>query len=128
MATTRLIDRQNADFAMADCGIANIGAGNEVLIGIPVNALLLSIAVYTDTAFNSATTTTATVGDGTTTFASAVDIKTAGAETVANVPKFYPSGGVLTIALAQTGAAATAGRVFVVPQYLILGRGDSIQA
>ncbi len=125
MAVLNLIDRQNAKIALADLGITRIGASNTLTIGIPVGALLLRLAVQTETAFNSATTTTLTVGDGTTTFASAVDIKTTGAETVSNTPKFYASGGTLTITLAETGATATAGRAFVIAEYVVVGNGEA---
>lgn len=122
MAQTINDARQEPQVAVADCGIGNIGAGNEQIIKLPVNALLLNLFVDTVTAFNSATTDTLTAGDGTTTFASAVDIKSVGRETVANVGKFYPSGGTLTIALAETGATATAGRAFVTAEYVVIGR------
>lgn len=119
--TTRVIDRQYPLAAVVDCGIANIGAGNGYDIGIPVNAMLLDVVVLTTTAFDG-TTNTATVGDGTTTFANAVDIKTTGAETVANAPKFYPTGGTISVTLAQTGTA-TVGRVLVMVRYIVLNRG-----
>lgn len=127
MPVITLNERQYPLNAVADLGIAQIGAGNEVRINLPPNAILTGLAVQTATAFNSATTTTLTVGDGTTTFANAVDIKTTGAETVANLAKHYPSGGTLTISLAETGAAATAGRAFVVATYQVLDRVNEVQ-
>lgn len=125
MANTNLIDRQYPKAAVANLTKANIGAGNTVTMAIPVGALLLRLAVQTIVAFDSATTTTANVSDSTTTFAAAVDIKTTGVETVANVPKYYPSGGILTILLAETGATATVGQSMVVAEYVILNNGDA---
>lgn len=120
-------ERQYPLNAVADLGVAQIGAGNEVRINLPPNALLTGLAVQTVTAFNAATTNTLTVADGTTTFVNAVDVKTVGAETVANLAAFYPSGGTLTISMAQTGTAATAGRAIAVATYQILGRVNEVQ-
>lgn len=127
MAVTKLNERQYALNAVADLGIAAIGAGNEYTVALPPNAFLTGLVAQTVTAFNAATTNTLTVSDGTTTFISAVDVKTTGAETVSNLAAFYPSGGTLTISMAQTGAAATAGRTIVVATYLILNRVNEVQ-
>lgn len=127
MAQTQIVERQYPLYAVADVGIANIGAGNEAVISLPPNAMLLDLTVDVVTAFNSATTTTISVADGTTTFVSAEDAKTAGREAADSVSKFYPSGGDVTVSLAETGAAATAGRAIVVAQYIILGRQNEMQ-
>ena len=128
MTVLNLIDRQYSTHPLADLGIANIGAGNSQTITLPPNALLLSMFAVVTTAFNSATTDTLSVSDGTTTFVAAVDATTIGSKTVTNAPKFYPSGGVLTVSLAETGATATAGRALVSVSYLVVGRGHEIQA
>lgn len=114
--------RQEPQYAVADCGIANMGAGNEQLIDLPVNALLLDVTADVGTAFNAGTTATATVSDGTTTFVNAASVAATGRQQGTNLGKFYPSGGKLTISLAQTGAAATAGRAFVSAKYIVVGR------
>lgn len=124
MTVKHIIDRQLVKSGSAVLGIANIGTGNGVTFALRPGTHLLRVLVHTVTAFNSATTTTATVGDGTTTFASAVDIKTTGSETVANAPKYYPTGGTLEVSLAETGATATAGEVVVVYEYVIRDNGD----
>lgn len=124
--TTKLIDRQWPLSAMAALTYANIGAANGVTIVVPPGAILLRLLVLTTTAFNSATTTTLTATDGTTVFASAVDVKSTGSETVSNAPKYYPTGGTIAVTLAETGAAATAGAVFVIPEYVVTGRGNEI--
>ncbi len=124
--TTPINDRQHPKGATADLGIANIGTGNGVTIAIPVNALLVRMFAVTITAFNSSSTNTLTAGDGTTTFVNGVDIKTTGSETVSNTPKFYPTGGTITVSLADTGEMmATAGRVMVVVEYYVLNNGDA---
>lgn len=122
MTVKNIIDRQLVKSGSAVLGIANIGAGNEVTFGIRPGTHLLRVMVHTVTAFDG-TTNTATVGDGTTVFANAVDVKTAGSETVANAPKYYPSGGTLTVSLAQTGTA-TVGEVVVVYEYILRDNGD----
>jgi len=127
MPTKNVYDRGRISTIQFDFGPKNIGAANGMSAKIPRGATLLRVTLLTVTAFNSATTTTATVGDGTTTFVAAQDVKTTGAETVANVPKFYPDGGTLSATLAETGAAATAGRAVLVAEYAQLGQGDQIQ-
>lgn len=124
---TTIDARQYALSAMAEVGIENIGAGNGVRIPLPGGAMLLRLAVVGTTAFNSGTTATLTVGDGATTFADGVDMQTVGSKTVANVPKFYPVPGALQVTLAQTGAAATAGKAFVVAEYVIKDRWSENQ-
>jgi hypothetical protein len=108
MTAKNIFGRQSPAIAMVDLGIANIGAGNEITVTIPPGGVLADLKFLTTTAFDG-TTNTATVSDGTTTFVNAVDVKSTGSETVANVPKFYPSGGTLTFSMAQTGTA-TVGR------------------
>ncbi len=88
---------------------------------------MTGLAVQTVVAFNSATTATLSISDGATTFAAAVDVRTVGAEVVANLAAFYPSGGTLTISMVQTGAAATVGRVIVVATYQVLNRVNEVQ-
>lgn len=123
--TTNVIERQNPKGAMCSLGIANLGAGNGYTIAIPIDAVLVRVVVLTVTAFDSATTATVTVTDGTTVFANAVDVKTTGSETVANTPKYYASGGTLAVTAAETGTTATVGKVIVLAEYYILGNGDA---
>lgn len=124
---TAITERQPAEFAVCDLRIANIGSGNGYTISIPPGAIVNSVGLITDTAFNSATTTTATISDGTTTFVNAQDVKTTGIETVAVAAKFYPDGGTITVSLAETGATATAGRAVAYVGYVSLGRGGTIR-
>lgn len=124
---TNAYSRQSAKYVMVDLGIANIGAGNGYTAVIPRGSLIVSAGIYTETAFNSATTTTATITDGTTALVSAVDVKTTGIETVAVAQKFYADGGTIQFNLAETGAAATAGRAIGYVSYIQLGNECSIQ-
>jgi hypothetical protein len=124
---TKIVERQWPLTAVADCTIRNIGAANGYEFVLPPNAMVVDLTVDTVVAFNSATTTTLTVADGATTFAAAVDVKTAGREAVTNIGKFYPSGGTIAVTLAETGAAATAGRAVVRIGYVILGRSNETQ-
>lgn len=124
--TTKIVERQHAFTASTPLmGIANIGASAGFEFAVRPGTLVTSVFVQTVTAFNSATTTTATVTDGTTVFANAVDIKTTGAETVANAPKYYPTGGTISVTLAETGAAATAGQAIAGFTYIILGNSNA---
>ena len=125
MANKKVIDRQWTLDALAFLGPANVGAGLGYDIVLPPGALVLRVAVQTVTAFNG-TTPTATVTDGTTVFANAVDISSTGAETVANAPKYYPSGGTISINAANAGGSTTAGLAAVSIEYVIRDRGNEI--
>ena len=123
---TSPFNRQNILAALVDLGIEAIGTDNEVTIKLPKGTLLLAAQVITVTAFNSATTATITVGDGTTDLIDAVSIKTAGVTDATITAPFYPQGATFTVSLAETGTAATAGRALVLIQYAQLGVGDEV--
>lgn len=124
--STNLFNRQPVHAIVADLGPANMGAGNGATAKLPQGALIVDVKLVTVTAFDSATTATGTITDGTTAFVSAQDLKTTGAETVAAATKFFPAGGTVQFNLAQTGAAATVGRAVGVVQYIVLGEGGDI--
>lgn len=113
---------------LVDLTIKDIGAtdANKQIVKLPQGAVLTSLILLTAVAFNSETSATATIKDGTTTFANAVDVKTTGSETITGTPKFYPAGGTLEFTLAETGAAATQGRAFAVVEYVVVGGTDEI--
>lgn len=124
--STKIVARQMARSVVADLGPSNMGTGNGFTAKLPQGAILARLIALTVTAFDSETTATLTVTDGTTTFVNAQDVKSTGSETVANTPKYFPAGGELQFNLAQTGAAATAGRVLVVAEYFAVGNGDEV--
>lgn len=123
--TTNRYQRQVPQYIMVDLGIENIGADNGYTAKLPQGALLLGTGLQTVTAFDSGTTATGTITDGTTTFVNGVDVKSTGAETASNTPKFYPQGGTLQFNLAETGTTATAGRAIGYAWYIQLGVGDT---
>lgn len=124
--STNQFQRQVPRYIAVDLGVANMGAGNGVTAKLPQGAVVVAAGLLTVTAFNSATTATGNIGDGTTDFVADQDVKTTGSETVANVPKFYEAGGEIEFSLAETGTAATAGRAIGWVAYLILGAGDEV--
>lgn len=126
MATNQY-ERQSAKYITVELGIAHIGTGNGYTAVVPRGAQIVSIRADVSTAFNSATTTTLSLSDGTTTFISAEDAKTAGPVTVDVASKYFPDGGTLTISMAETGATATAGKACVSIGYTQVGNGCSIQ-
>ena len=120
--TTKVQTRQYPLSAMAQLSIANIGAGKGVDIELPAGAFLKGLNMGVGTAFDSGTTTTVTISDGTVTFANAVTVKATGPVTVTNVGVFYPNGGTISVTLAETGATATAGAAVVAAEYVVLNR------
>jgi len=121
--TTKILDRTYPIGQAVELGVANMGADKGVSFSVPMGAIVVRVIALTTTAFDSETTATLTVSDGTTAFVSAQDVKTAGSETVANTPKLYPTGGTITASLAETGEAATTGAVFVYVEYVRPGNG-----
>lgn len=108
--------------------------GSTVSLGwVPAGAVVSNAYIVVDTAFNSGTTSTANMGfrnagDGTTAdadeFMTAVSVAAAGKaaadEIDASVADLYfPEGAELTVALAETGTAATAGNAFAVVEYTV---------
>lgn len=105
-------------------GIADIGDALGFDITIPPGAYVTEVYADTLTAFDG-TTNTITVTDGTTVFVNAQDAKTTGRETAAVASKYYPSGGTISVNMAQTGAA-TVGAAIVVVEYIVLDRENEL--
>ena len=120
---TAIKDRQYPIYAFKELTYANVGV---YTVTLPPGALLETMYAVTSTAFNSVTTATLTVSDGTTTYINGVDLKSTGSETVSNTPAYYPSGGTLTITTAQTGGDATAGVCALAIRYTIKDRSHEI--
>lgn len=126
MASKRIQTRQYPLRAVTPVlGIANIGAGKGYEIAIPPKGYVTNVFADTLTAFDG-TTNDITVSDGATTFVSAQDTKSTGRETAAVSNKYYPSGGVITVSMAQTGAA-TVGAAIVVVDYVVTDRVNEVQ-
>lgn len=125
--STKQAKRQYERNILVELGPGNMGAGNEVTARLPQGAWVTNVVPVTETAFNSGTTATMTVTDGTTVFVNAQDVKTTGIETAAVTQKYYPQGGTLTCSLGQTGTAATSGRALVKISYLQSDVEDEIR-
>lgn len=125
MATTLIEGRQYPLVALAAATPENNGAGNEIVVNVRPGTLLRGVQVLTLTAFDS-TTNTITIADGTTVFVNAQDIKSTGSETAAVAFKYYPSGGTITVSLASTGTAPTAGLVHILLDFVQVGRANEL--
>lgn len=126
MANKKIIDRQWPLSALVKLTKDNVGDGKGYDITVPPGALVTEVRLQTVTAFDG-TTPTATIGDGTTTFANAVDISSTGAESVSNVPKYYPQGGTISVNAAVASGTVTAGLAIAEVRYVIADRGNEIQ-
>lgn len=122
----KMIDRQYPLHAVAKMTSEDFGADGALELGIPANAVLLSVSSLTTGAFD-ATTATLTVTDGTTSFMTDADVKAAGADVGTGVPKYYPTKGKLKATLGGTDTPGTTGTVIVMLSYVIVGRGGEIQ-
>lgn len=120
--SNKIDTRQYALVALGTLKAADAGA--SATIAIPMGALVTSVAALVAVAFDG-TSPTLTVSDGTTTFVSAADVSAAGAATVTGTPKFYPTGGTITLSLA--GTDVTAGELHVCVTYVVAGRANENQ-
>lgn len=125
--TTKIKNRQRAQHVIQALDKSNIGTGNGYSFYIPPGGFLDDINVNVGTAFDSATTTTVTATDGTTTFINGVTVKSTGDVTVAVKRKYFPSGGTITVSLAETGTTATTGAAVLTARVLNTGRADEFQ-
>jgi len=124
--TTKIIDRQHAFVGLTPLlGIANIGASNGVEFKIRPGTLLLNVFSQTNVGFD-ALGVTLTVTDSAIIFIAAEDVTVPGTGTVANVPKYYPTGGLISVSVEQSGAGtATVGELLVGFEYVIVGNGNA---
>lgn len=99
------------------------------VISLPPNAIVVGGNVAVETAYNTTSTATVSLGDADSAnrYASAVNIKTA-AITALTLPAFRTSGNDLELTVALADAAATQGKVTVHVMYLIADRANEVQA
>lgn len=71
--STNQFNRASDKNVVVDAGIADIGTDNKITAKLPSQTLLLSITASIEEAFDSGTTNTLTVDDGTTTFVNGID-------------------------------------------------------
>ncbi len=123
---TNQFNRQTILAALVDLGIEAIGTDNGATLKLPQGTVLLAAKVITATAFDSGTTATITVSDGTTSLIDSADLTTAGTVNATIATPLYPQGATITVSLAQTGTDATAGRALVLLEYVQLGVGTEV--
>ena len=118
IGTARLLHHQHTHYFRKRVNFSDNNIANGVLFGtLPAGAMLLSLAVRVNTAFNAGTTNALNVGTtagGTQIF---TDAATAGARfpTVPNLS--FATDTDLFAAYAQTGTAATTGQADIVVAY-----------
>lgn len=127
MAIKKNASRQELIVAHLDIGYADITAYGtaEEAFDLPGNAILLGGDVVVKTPWNSATTATLKLGDGTDDdryTSSAIDLKTAGRTALTITGYKHTVAEALKALVAQTGAAATAGAARITITYYVEGR------
>lgn len=126
MALQRKADRQSPLEAIIDISYADpvaYGAA-ENAFQLPQNAIVIGGDLTVLTAWNSATTATLSLGDGSsaTRYANAVDLKTVARTALTATGYKHAAAEWLKATLAQTGAAATAGAARLRISYIVQGR------
>lgn len=128
------VGRQYGLFAVFNITGADIAAGRYTsganianALDLPSTYIIYGGYIYVATAFNG-TTATVTVGDSgsSTRFGNAVDLKTAAATALTNVPFYSGTIGGALMSVAWTGSPTT-GNAYVILEYLIPGRSNEVQ-
>lgn len=127
MAIKKNSGRQELIVAHLTIGFADITTYGtaEPAFDLPGNAVLAGGDVTVLTSWNSATTATLKLGDAADDdryTAAAIDLKTAGRTALTITGYKHPVAEALKALVAQTGAAATAGKARISIQYFVEGR------
>lgn len=140
MSYSEDVGRQNPVVAVATITAADIAAdadGSINAITLPINAILLDLKVYVDTAFDVLSPHTTSQldvgdGDGAQLFVAQATVSTTGSKTVTTTyfGKKYASGGVIKVAfeIPESIHTGVAGVVRVMASYVIDGRATECQA
>lgn len=121
-----LVDVRELLFSHLPTGVA------VEVIDLPVNAVVTGGGAFVDTADNSGTSAVLDVGDADAgdLYVTDLNAATAGESEqfdVTEIGKKYASGGAITATRVAVGTAATAGKVRVWVEYVILERANEVQ-
>jgi hypothetical protein len=137
MAITQSTARQYrlvADFPLNFADFAGLSGVAQAAVKLPAGAVVHGGRVFTDTAYNSATSDTLSIGDAgsATRFvnANATVLRTAGVQAefaAAGNGVKYVAGGTVLISWTGVGAVPTAGASRVYIEYSVDGKGHEVQ-
>jgi len=131
MAITKDAGRQTTLVAVVDFTFATLTSGSaEGAVDLPNGAVVTGGQLVVDTAFNSGTSDTISVGDGVTAarYESAQSVASTGAYPLTVTGYEYTAADAVDITLTSVGAAATAGAGRLVVEYYVEGRANEVQA
>lgn len=94
---------------------------------VPPGAIVVGGQLVIGTAFNSATSDTIAVGDGTITYLAATSVAATGATALTGISGVYASSDTIDLTWDGTGAAPTAGTGYLVVEYVRTDRSCEIQ-
>lgn len=118
-----MIGVQEFDFThVADTGVS------VAAVKLPTNATVIGGELIVDTAWNTGTTATASVGDAAnpSRYGSNLDLKTTGRKALSPTG-FLGDGSDVVVTPALAGTAATAGKARLVVQYIVANRAHEAQ-
>lgn len=137
MAITKKVNRQTTVDAIVDFTFSDLlGTSGvyQVAVDLPAKAIVIGSRIHMDTAFNSGTSDTFSIGDKvgsaaavTTTFSAAAAIAAGAAQVGTLLGKKMTSAGSIGITWTGVGAAPTAGAGRMVVGYIIDGRASFSQ-
>lgn len=124
MAITQDAGRQNVLVAKQSFALADLVDATAVAaVSVPAGAIVVGGHLGITTAFDSGTSDTIAVGDGTTTYLTATSVAATGVtEFTTVVGPMYASADTIDITWDGTGTAATTGVGYLVVEYIIDGR------
>lgn len=123
-------DRQYPLTAIVDFTLSDLTAGTAVpAVDLPQGAVVVGGELIIDTAFDSATSDTISVGDGGSAgrYGNAVDVQSAGRTALTLTGYKYTAVDTIDLTYAQSGAAASNGAGRLIVQYVVDGRGNENQ-
>lgn len=131
MAVTLNPGRQQSRWAIQTINYADLVSGIAATISnLPVGAMLVGGAIVVNTAFNSATSDTLSLGDSSsaTRYANGVNIHATGRTALTLTGyKTLPTTRALQATWTGSGAAPSAGSVELHLEYIVSGRADATQ-
>lgn len=131
MAITQDHGRQHALTAVQAFTYADLESGTDLpAVNVPGGAIILSGELIIETALNSATSDTISVGDGSTAdaYLAATDVQSTGRTALTSVGAgALAAKGAVNLTWTGSGAAPSAGSGYLVVTYAIVGRSTDVQ-
>jgi len=128
MAITKETGRQWPLTAKADFAFGDLTDATAVpAIDVPGGAIVTGGQLVITTAFDSATSDTIAIGDGTNVYLAATDVSATGTTLFTKGGPKYSAPDTVDVTWDGTGTAPTAGAGYIIVEYILDGRSNEVQ-